>query len=229
MPVFELSEEIVFPPPQLARSDGLLAFGGDLRLERLLLAYRMGIFPWFSEADPILWWSPDPRLVLFPHELKISRSLNRIIKKKVFQLTMDEAFDEVINACAEIRIKNKQGTWIGKGMIRSYRALHAAGYAHSVEAWQDRQLVGGLYGVALGGCFFGESMFAVADNASKVALVTLVEFLEKRGFRMIDCQVTTAHLMRFGAREIPRTDFLKRLNRILQSKPLTGKWRLPVK
>lgn len=225
MPVFELCDEILFPSPRLARRDGLLAVGGDLSPARLLAAYRRGIFPWFSPGDPILWWSPDPRLVLFPAELKVARSLKKVIRKKQFAATLDKAFEKVITACADLRLQNREGTWIGREMIRAYCALHAAGYAHSVEVWQSGRLAGGLYGVALGRCFFGESMFARVDNASKVALVNLVAHLIKNGFRMIDCQVTSAHLMRLGAREIPRTDFLSRLRRSLEKETLRGPWR----
>ncbi len=225
MPVFQLPDEMIFPPPRLARQDGLLAVGGDLCLERLLLAYRTGIFPWFSPEEPILWWSPDPRLVLFPEELQVSRRLDRFLRKNTFHTTMDEAFEQVMTACADVRKKTDQGTWIGKDMIRSYGALHANGYAHSVEVRQQGRLVGGLYGVALGKCFFGESMFSRVDNASKVALVKLVRHLSAAGFQMIDCQVTTSHLMRFGAREIPRADFLRRLARALEHETLQEKWR----
>jgi len=159
MPVFLLSENIAFPPPHFASKEGLLAIGGDLSRERLLLAYRMGIFPWYSEGEPILWWSPDPRLVLYPDELHISRTLTKVLKKNIFKITMDQAFEQVIDACAEIRLRKKEGTWIVDEMVDAYCDLHRAGFAHSVEVWQKGQLAGGLYGVSLGRSFFGESMF----------------------------------------------------------------------
>ena len=224
MPVYLLSEDLIFPPPQLAPREGLLAVGGDLSQERLLLAYRMGIFPWYSEDEPIMWWSPDPRLVLFPAELKVSKSLQKTLKKRQFKVTMDQAFEAVINACAHSRTGADEGTWIVDEMIAAYCNLHEAGLAHSVEAWQDNQLAGGLYGVSLGGCFFGESMFTRISNASKVAFVALVEHLQALKFDLIDCQITTAHLIRFGAREISRARFLDELKKALQSPTLKGKW-----
>lgn len=224
MPVYLLSDKIAFPPPYLASKDGLLAIGGDLGKERLILAYRMGIFPWYSGNEPVLWWSPDPRLVLFPRELKVSRTLKKIIKKDMFKITVDLAFDEVIRQCAKVRLINNQSTWIVKDMIHAYNVLHLSGYAHSVESWLDGKLVGGLYGVSLGRCFFGESMFTRISNASSVALVNLVEYLDKLSFGMIDCQVTTEHLMRFGAREIPRSEFLTRLEESLKEPTLKGNW-----
>nr|MBC8457524.1 leucyl/phenylalanyl-tRNA--protein transferase [Deltaproteobacteria bacterium] len=159
MPVFLLTDKIAFPPPHLASSEGLLAVGGDISQERLLLAYRMGIFPWFSDDEPILWWSPDPRLVLYPREIKISKTLKKIMKKGLFKVTMDSAFVQVINQCAQIRLQNNQGTWIVEDMIDAYCKLHESGFAHSVETWYQGELAGGLYGVSLGKCFFGESMF----------------------------------------------------------------------
>jgi leucyl/phenylalanyl-tRNA---protein transferase len=222
--VFLLTEKIAFPSPHLASGDGLLAVGGDLSRERLLLAYRSGIFPWFSDGEPILWWSPDPRLVLYPRQVRISKTLKRIIRKGVFTVTMDSAFDRVINQCAQIRIENNQETWIVEDMIDAYCMLHESGYAHSVEAWCHGELAGGLYGVSLGRCFFGESMFARVSNASNVALVTLVEYLNKLSFDMIDCQLTTKHLLRFGAEEIPRITFLKQLEKSLNAPTKKGKW-----
>ena len=215
MPVFLLSDKIAFPPPHLARRDGLLAVGGDLSEKRLLLAYSMGIFPWFSDEDPVMWWSPDPRLVLYSGEIRVSKSLKRIIKKGLFHVTMDMAFDQVIATCAQIRLQNNEGTWIVKDMIDAYCKLHKSGFAHSVEAWYEGKLAGGLYGVSLGKCFFGESMFARMSNASKVAFVTLVKHLEALSFDIIDCQITTEHLIRFGARQIPRNIFLKQLEKSL--------------
>jgi len=224
MPVYLLSEDIAFPSPQLAPKDGLLAVGGDLSQERLLLAYRMGIFPWFGEDEPILWWSPDPRLVLYPDNLKISKSLKKAIRQGRFKVTMDQAFDQVIRACADIRIHNDEPTWIVDEMVAAYGRLHASGLAHSVEAWTDGVLAGGLYGVALGKCFFGESMFTQVTNASKVAFVSLVDFLTAFAFDLVDCQVPTAHMVRFGARTIPRSLFLSQLSRSLEAPTLKGAW-----
>jgi leucyl/phenylalanyl-tRNA--protein transferase len=224
MPVYLLSDAIAFPPPNLASQEGLLAVGGDLCQERLLLAYRMGIFPWYSDAEPIMWWSPDPRLVLYPDELRVSRSLQKTIKKSAFKITMDLAFEQVITECAKVRRKQNEGTWIVPEMINAYCQLHASGFAHSVEAWQNDTLVGGLYGVSLGKCFFGESMFTSVTNASKVAFVALVGHLKALSFDLIDCQVTTEHLANFGAREIPRTRFLDELKKSLGAPPLKGEW-----
>jgi len=224
MPVFLLSDKISFPPPYLASKEGLLAVGGDLSQKRLLLAYRTGIFPWFSDDEPILWWSPDPRLVLYPEEVRVSKTLKKIIKKKMFHVTMDSAFVQVINQCAKIRLQNNQGTWVVKEMIDAYCKLHESGFAHSVEAWYQGELAGGLYGVSLGKCFFGESMFTRVSNASNVVLVKLVEHLNALSFDMIDCQLTTEHLLRFGAREIPRVSFLKQLEESLKAPTKKGKW-----
>jgi leucyl/phenylalanyl-tRNA--protein transferase len=219
-----LTDKISFPPPHLASRDGLLAIGGDLSEKRLLLAYRMGIFPWFSDEEPIMWWSPDPRLVLYPDEIRISKSLKKTIKKDVFQVTMDQAFNRVINECARVRRGKNQGTWIVNDMIKAYCSLHESGFAHSVEAWYEGKLAGGLYGVSLGRCFFGESMFTQISNASKVAFVKLVKYLKALSFDMIDCQVTTEHLMRFGAREIPRKYFLEQLEKALEYPTKKGEW-----
>lgn len=208
MPVFTLSKRLSFPPAHLAIKEGLLAVGGDLSVERLLLAYRNGIFPWYSEGEPILWWSPDPRLVLYPNELRIAKSLRKTIRRNLFQITIDSAFESVVQACAETKRSYGDGTWITDEMKAAYGRLHCHGYAHSVEAWQEEELVGGLYGVAIGRVFFGESMFSRVSNASKVAFVTLVKLLQQRSFTLIDCQVRTEHLIRFGAREIPRKSFL---------------------
>ncbi|MGE5300993.1 MAG: leucyl/phenylalanyl-tRNA--protein transferase [Acidobacteriota bacterium] len=224
MPVFRLPDEIVFPSPDLAEEDGLLAIGGDLGVERLLLAYSMGIFPWYSEGSPILWWSPDPRLVLFPKELKISRSLRQTLKKGVFRVTFDTAFEEVMRGCKEIRRKDGQGTWITEEMIEAYCSLHEEGFAHSVESRVEGRLAGGLYGVALGGVFFGESMFSRRSDASKVAFVSLVQRLAGLGFRIIDCQMTTSHLVSFGAREIPRQEFLGMMKKALNIRTPQGTW-----
>jgi len=227
MPVYLLSDDLTFPSPQLAPQEGLVAVGGDLSQERLLLAYRMGIFPWYSENEPIMWWSPDPRLVLYPSELKVSKSLRKTIKNRLFRVTVDQAFEAVIKACAHSRTRMQEGTWIVDDMIAAYCSLHESGLAHSVEAWQAGKLVGGLYGVSLGGCFFGESMFTRISNASKVAFVALVEYLKALNFNLIDCQVTTTHLLSFGAREIPRTRFLKELETSLEFPTIKNKWSFP--
>ncbi len=202
-----------------------MAVGGDLSVDRLLVAYKNGIFPWFSEGEPILWWSPDPRLVLFPNEFKPSNSLRKIIRRSVFDITLDQAFPRVITECAQIRAEQDEATWIISDMIDAYCNLHDAGFAHSVETWQAGKLVGGLYGVSLGRCFFGESMFSRVSNASKVALFMLVDFLKSHAFDLIDCQVTTRHLISLGAREIPRDRFLKLLATSLQVPTLRGNWQ----
>lgn len=212
MPVYQLIDQPVFPPPEFAEPGGLLAVGGDLETPRLLLAYSMGIFPWFNDGDPILWWSPDPRSILEPAALKVSRSLAKLLRRQPFEVTFDAAFAEVIAACAEMR-QGREGTWITQDMHRAYCRLHHLGYAHSVEVWQGRELVGGLYGVCLGRCFFGESMFHRAANASKVAFVHLAEYLGQRRFEFIDCQLPTPHLASLGAVDIPREEFLRRLRR----------------
>ncbi len=215
MTVYRLTKELVFPPPELADDDGLLAIGGDLSVKRLILAYSMGIFPWYSDKDPILWWSPDPRLVLIPSELKVSRSLRQTIKKDIYRVTTSTVFKDVIRNCATIRRKGQGGTWITEDMIKAYVRLHKAGYAHSVESWDGDELAGGFYGVMMGKAFFGESMFAKKTDASKVAFATYAAMLAEKGFELIDCQVTTEHMKRFGAREIPRTEFMKLLQKVL--------------
>jgi leucyl/phenylalanyl-tRNA--protein transferase len=225
MPLFRLTDDISFPPPRLAIEGGLLAVGGDLGVERLVLAYRSGIFPWYSEGDPLLWWSPDPRMVLFPDKLHVARSLERVLKKGTFTTTMDTAFDPVIRACVEMRGPKRDGTWITADMVDAYCALHEAGYAHSVECWKDGQLAGGLYGVSLGACFFGESMFSHEPNASKVAFVSLVRQVAAWGFSLVDCQMHTPHLERFGAQEIPRKRFLALLRDGLKAETRRGPWR----
>jgi leucyl/phenylalanyl-tRNA--protein transferase len=224
MPIFLLSDSLRFPPPHLASKEGLLAMGGDLTRERLLSAYRKGIFPWYSEGEPLLWWSPDPRLVLYPKELKISHSLKKTIRRQKFSLTIDTAFMAVIKACARVHLKDQKGTWITDDMIHAYCDLHKAGYAHSVEAWYDGDLAGGLYGISLGRCFYGESMFTRVSDASKVAFVKLVEVLIDQSCHIIDCQVKTDHLIRFGAREIPRKRFLQQLEKSLKHPTIRGKW-----
>ncbi len=217
MPVFTLSNRYSFPPPHLAIKEGLLAVGGDLSVERLVLAYRNGIFPWYSEGEPILWWSPDPRLVLYPEDLRISKSLRKVIKRKLFNITCDKTFESVIQACAQTKRSYGEGTWITNEMKAAYYKLHRQGYAHSVEAWRHGELAGGLYGISIGRAFFGESMFSRISNASKVAFVTLVEYLKRRRFTLIDCQVRTDHLIRFGAIELPRKLFLEQLAKAVDS------------
>ena len=224
MPVFQLTNELIFPPPHLATDNGLLAVGGDLSPERLLLAYRMGIFPWFSDGDPILWWSPAPRLILEPLELKISRRLNRTIRKGLFRVTMDCAFNQVITSCAHVVRRHEESTWITAEIITAYNRLHELGFAHSVECWQGHQLAGGLYGVGLGGIFFGESMFSTISDSSKVALVYLAKQLTDWDFNLIDCQVKNAHLLRLGAREISRQEFQRRLADHINRPTRRGRW-----
>jgi len=228
MPVFELTDEIIFPPPELAEENGLLAIGGDLSESRVLLAYSMGIFPWYSDEDPLLWWSPDPRLILIPKELKLSRSLRQTLKKETFRVTLDTAFEQVIRACAEVHNNDDGGTWITEEMIEAYTALHRSGYAHSVECWLRNELAGGLYGISLGSVFFGESMFTMKSNASKAAFATLVGQLTKWEFDLIDCQVTTPHLISLGAREIPRSEFLVLLKNALIKPTARGKWEFDI-
>jgi leucyl/phenylalanyl-tRNA--protein transferase len=215
-----------FPPVSkaLASPNGLLCAGGDLSPGRIVEAYSRGIFPWFSEGDPILWWSPDPRMVLFPEELRVSRSLRKAVDRGPYEVRVDTAFREVMQACAEPR-DGQGGTWIVPEMIDAYTALHQRGFAHSLESWRDGELAGGLYGVALGKVFFGESMFARAPDASKVALVHLVERLRAADYRVIDCQQATAHLASLGAREIPRAAFAQLLRESIQYPPSGECWR----
>ena len=222
MPVYALTDELEFPSPHLADEDGLLAVGGDLSLARLKLAYSMGIFPWYSPGSPILWWSTDPRLVLLPERLNVSRSLRQTISKETFTHTMDRDFEAVIRMCASVHDRGKGGTWITPEMRDAYMEMHRRGLAHSVESWRGDELVGGLYGVALGGAFFGESMFATASDASKTAFVFLVEKLTQWGFTLIDCQMTTEHMMRFGAEEVPRDEFMLLLRKALELEPGPG-------
>ena len=224
MPVYRLPDAVRFPPVDHAEKNGLLAVGGDLSPERLLTAYREGIFPWYADGEPILWWSPDPRFVLFPAELHVSRSMKQFLKKGTVRITFDRAFRKVISACRKPR-PGQNGTWITREMLEAYCALHDLGYAHSVEVWQETKLAGGLYGISLGHAFFGESMFSAIPNASKAALITLVEDLGRRGFDLIDCQVETAHLAGLGARPIPRSEFGALLRRSLRHKTLRGNWR----
>jgi leucyl/phenylalanyl-tRNA--protein transferase len=223
VPVFRLDERLVFPPPEYA-VDGLLAVGGDLRPERLLLAYSMGIFPWYEKGQPILWHSPDPRMLLLPGEVRVSRSLHKVLIQKRFRLTLDTSFEKVIRACASVPRRGQRGTWITPAMAEAYLELHRRGYAHSVEAWVGDELVGGLYGVSLGSAFFGESMFSRRPDASKVALVTLCRQLTKWGVTLLDCQVYTPHLERLGAIEWERARFLKALREALGTQTRLGPW-----
>lgn len=211
-----------FPPVDHALDNGLLAVGGDLSVPRLITAYRRGIFPWYGPGDPILWWSPDPRLVLLPQWLHVPRSLRRVLNQQRFAFSLDRDFEAVIRGCAETR--RGDGTWLVPEMVAGYIKLHQAGYAHSLEVWRQGQLAGGIYGVALGHCFFGESMFTRVPDAGKAGLVKLVEWLACQGFELIDCQVTTAHLLRFGAREIRRGAFLARLAHALHAPDRIGPW-----
>jgi len=214
MSIFALDENIIFPPVHLAEPDGLLAVGGDLSTERLLLAYRSGIFPWY-ESEHILWWCPDPRFVLFPDELKISSSMHQLIKKNTFEFTINKDFTGVINNCKTISRRGQESTWITDAVKNAYIRLHNLGYAYSAESWLNGELVGGLYGIRLGKVFFGESMFSKVSNASKFAFIKYVNHLQEEGVALIDCQVYTAHLESLGARMIDRKDFIKLLNKLV--------------
>jgi leucyl/phenylalanyl-tRNA--protein transferase len=211
----------------LREPNGLLAAGGDLSVSKLLDAYRHGIFPWFSDEDPILWWSPDPRMVMFPSEIRIPRSLRKASRATKFEVTADRVFARVISACRMPR-DGQDGTWITEEMATAYSDLHEAGYAHSLETWIDGELVGGLYGVAIGRAFFGESMFTRVDNASKFALAALAQQLDAWNFGLIDCQMRTDHLAMFGAREIPRTEFAQRLSELVNYDGVSGRWEVEV-
>lgn len=221
-----LSANHAFPPVEkaLVEPNGLLAAGGDLSSERLLQAYRQGIFPWYNPGSPILWWSPDPRMVLFPDEFKVSHSLQKALRRKNYEIRMDAAFAQVIQACAEPR-DISLGTWITLPMQQAYIRLHEAGFAHSVETWIDGELAGGLYGVALGRVFFGESMFSRANNASKIALAHLIRQLQVWEFGLIDCQMSTPHLASLGAREIPRAEFSALLTKLVNCRHSPTLWR----
>jgi leucyl/phenylalanyl-tRNA--protein transferase len=224
-PYLKEHQRVVFPPPGEAGTDGLVAVGGNLSPGVLLSAYSQGIFPWYSEGEPLLWWSPDPRFVLFPSELHIPKSLRRTLNRGHFRFTVDHAFEEVITACSVAPRRGQAGTWITDAMITGYITLHELGYAHSLEVWKDGQLAGGLYGVSLGGMFFGESMFARVSDASKAGFVVFVGALDDHGFDCIDCQMYTEHLDRFGAREIDRDEFLKLLAHALERDTLKGNWQ----
>ncbi len=225
MPVHRLSRELAFPSPHEAEPDGLLAVGGDLGSARLVLAYSMGIFPWYSEGQPILWWSPDPRCILKLEDFHVSRRLRRVLNRRKFRVTFDEDFRGVIGACAAVERAGQSGTWITPEMEQAYVRLHEAGLAHSVESWLGTDLAGGIYGIALGRGFFGESMFHRETDASKVALAALVHRLEGWDFHFIDAQVTTSHICSLGAREVSRRAFLKCLQEALRYPTRRGKWR----
>lgn len=225
MAIFYLNdEELYFPHPELALAEGLLAVGGDLSPERLITAYSFGIFPWYNEDSPILWWSPNPRFILYPDELKVSKSMRPYFNQQKYTVTIDTYFPEVLTACQRIERKDQDSTWITYEMHDAYCKLHEMGYAHSVEVWKGDQLAGGLYGISLGNMFFGESMFALAPNASKFALISLVKILKAKGFTLIDCQQETAHLASLGARTIDRKEFLKQLRNNRMEASFVGKW-----
>lgn len=224
MTVYRIDNVLAFPPPEEAEPNGLLAVGGDLSPRRLVLAYAMGIFPWYTQGTQILWFSPDPRGVLLPERLSVSRSLRKSLASGRFEVSLDTAFSAVLRQCAAVSRPGQDGTWITAEMIEAYDELFELGIAHSVEVWRDQRLVGGLYGVSLGSVFFGESMFSLETDASKVGLVWLVRHLASRGFQVIDCQVRTEHLRRLGAEEWPREHFLNVLSNCLQTPTLAGPW-----
>jgi leucyl/phenylalanyl-tRNA--protein transferase len=224
LPYFNETAVISFPPVNSSTPEGIIAIGGNLSPGMLLSAYRQGIFPWFSEGDPILWWSPDPRCVLFPTEVHVSRSMAKLLRKQRFSFSLDTRFTEVIAACSNAPRRDQAGTWITEDMRQAYITLHTLGFAHSIEVWEGMNLAGGLYGVSLGSCFFGESMFSRVSNASKAALIQLSRFLEAREFDLFDCQVYSSHLERMGARQIPREEFLDRLKKSLTRDTLRGNW-----
>jgi len=217
-------DEIYFPDHTYADENGILALGGDLSPKRLILAYRNGIFPWFNEEDPIIWWSPDPRFVLYPKDLKVSKSMRKVLQKEEFQFTFDTDFGAVVQNCQEVKRNKQNGTWITNDMHEAYVKMHELGFAHSVEVWQNGELVGGLYGVSFGKCFFGESMFAKVSNASKAGFITFVQNLANLGFDLIDCQTETAHLASFGAGFVSRNEFLKYLGSNNKKETWVGKW-----
>src|SRR5712692_7533186 len=226
MPIYRLTKDLVFPPPDHAEPDGLLAVGGDLSTERLLLAYELGIFPWYGPELPILWGSPDPRLIIEPNDFHVSRRLRQTLRKGHFQVTFDRSFVSVIRSCATVQRKDQDGTWITGDMQRAYIRLHELGYAHSVESWLEGNLVGGIYGISLGKCFYGESMFSYESDASKAAMAMLIGHLAKWEFHMLDAQVTTRHMLSLGAKEMPRKVFLEKLGAALQFPTMRGRWNV---
>ncbi|TVZ15782.1 leucyl/phenylalanyl-tRNA--protein transferase [Maribacter sp. MAR_2009_72] len=209
--LFYLTDRLEFPPVETANSEGLLAVGGDLSVERLVLAYTNGIFPWFNEESPILWWSPDPRMVLYPDKVKISKSMRKVLRDNRFRLTKNTCFQQVLEHCSSIEREGQDGTWITQNMKKAYCAMHEKGYATSYEVWEQNELVGGLYGIDLGHIFCGESMFSLTSNASKFAFIKLAEDLRAKGYKAIDCQLYTAHLASLGAQEMPRDKFMELL------------------
>jgi leucyl/phenylalanyl-tRNA---protein transferase len=211
--MFLLTEEIIFPPVEMANEEGIIAIGGDLSTERLLLAYKSGIFPWYNEGEPIFWWSPNPRFVLLPQDLKVSKSMQTVLNNGRYRFTINKAFDKVITHCKTITRKEQDGTWIQPEVIAAYTKLHQLGFAVSAETWKDGELVGGLYGVLLGNVFFGESMFSAASNASKFAFINFVKYLQKQNVQLIDCQVYTSHLESMGAKMIDRKLFCEILKK----------------
>jgi len=208
-----LTNEIIFPDTSFADEEGILAIGGDLSVERLLCAYKNGIFPWYNEDEPIIWWSPDPRCVLFPDKLRVTKSMKQVLQNGRFRFTMNKAFSQVINACKTVDRKDGFGTWINQDIVDAYTKLYEAGYALSAETWREGKLVGGLYGIKLGNVFFGESMFSAESNASKFAFINLVNQLKKNGLQLIDCQQKTDHLMSLGAEMMSRSEFIQILNK----------------
>jgi leucyl/phenylalanyl-tRNA--protein transferase len=222
--LYRIPDALVFPDPRLATPSGLLGVGGDLSPERLLLAYRSGIFPWYNEGEPILWWSPEPRMVLPVDALVVQRSLAKRVRQRPYRITLDTAFDEVLARCATVPRPGQAGTWLTDDMRSAYAELHRRGIAHTCEAWLGDELVGGLYGVAVGQLFSGESMFALAPDASKIAFVHLVRQLTRWDFKLVDCQVYTEHLARFGATEVPRTTYLRRLAPLVAAPSRWSRW-----
>ncbi|RLA76208.1 MAG: leucyl/phenylalanyl-tRNA--protein transferase [Epsilonproteobacteria bacterium] len=220
-----LRRDLIFPNPRYASTEGLLAYGGDLSPDRLLTAYRKGIFPWFNSDDPILWWSPDPRLLLYPDQFKMQKSFRRVLRNGGFVVKFDHTFEEVIRLCGAVPRNGQKGTWLTKEMQEAYIILHEMGFAHSVEVYLQEELVGGLYGIAMGKAFFGESMFSLKDNASKIAFKALSDVLGLRGYDFIDCQVSNEHLLRLGATLVPRGSFLNALDESLTKSSDLGSWQ----
>jgi len=221
--MYFLNNDLFFPDPNSASIEGIVAVGGDLSIERLILAYKNGIFPWFNEEDIPIWWSPDPRSILFTKDVKISKSMRNVINRGIFTYTVDKAFTDVLAHCRNLR-KDKEGTWITEDIMEAYYQLHKLGYAHSVEVWQEEKLVGGLYGVSFGKMFFGESMFSLVSNSSKAAFIYLAQNLSKKGYEIIDCQVHTEHLGSLGAIEVSRKLFLEKLEESLKEKTIRKNW-----
>lgn len=218
-------DDLYFPPVEDADAEGLIAVGGALSPDWLLLAYECGIFPWFSEGDPIMWWSPDPRFVLKPSEVKVSKSMRPVLRNTAWRFTLDQAFEQVVARCAQVPRPGQDGTWITAEMQAAYTALHRMGMAHSAEAWYNGALIGGLYGVSIGSAFFGESMFSLVPNASKYAFIHLCRWLASKHFSIVDCQIPSDHLRRMGAYELPRTAFLDRIEWAMERPTLRGMWQ----